>query len=59
MAQRVKNQTSIHEDVGFILGLTQGVKGSSVAVSCVGCMLKIWLRSGVAHGSGVDQQLQL
>ena len=34
MSQRVKNPTSIHEDVGWIPGLAQWVKGSSVAVSC-------------------------
>ena len=37
------NLTSIHEDVGSIPGLTQCVKGSSVAVSC-----------GVGHRSGSD-----
>ena len=26
MAQQIKNRTSIHEDVGSIPGLTQGVK---------------------------------
>ena len=32
--QRVRNSTSICEDVGSIPGLAQWVKGSSVAVSC-------------------------
>ena len=34
MAQWVKNPTSIHEDVGLILGLTQWIKGSGVAARC-------------------------
>ena len=34
VAQQVKNLTSIHEDVELILGLSQGVKGSSIAASC-------------------------
>ena len=32
IAQWVKNQTSIHEHVGWIPGLTQWVKGSDVAM---------------------------
>ena len=52
MAQWVTNPTSMHEDVGLIPGLAQGVKGSSVASSCsVGCrhgpepeFLWLWLR---------------
>ena len=37
MAQLVKNQTSIHENVGLIPGLAQGVK-DPVLLSCgVGC----------------------
>ena len=35
LVQRVKNPTSIHNDSGLIPGLTQWVKGSGVAVSCI------------------------
>ena len=34
VAQRVKNPTSIHEDAGSALGLTQWVKRSSIVTSC-------------------------
>ena len=40
VAQQVKHPTSTHEDVSLIPGLTQWVKGSSIAMSpgpCVGC----------------------
>ena len=38
MFQWVKNPNSIHDDAGLIPGLTQWVKGSSIAVICgVGC----------------------
>ena len=35
VAQRVKNLSSIREDVGLIPGLAQGVKGSGVPVAVV------------------------
>ena len=34
VAQRVKNPTSIHEDVGSIPGLAQWIQGSGIIVSC-------------------------
>ena len=34
VAQQVKNMTSIHEDVGSILALSQWVKVFGVAASC-------------------------
>ena len=57
MTQQVKNLTSIHGDKGLILGLTQWVKGSGVAVSCS-------IVTDVAQiphccGCGVGQQLLL
>ena len=49
MAQRVKNRTSIHEDVGLIPGLARWAKRSGVAMSYgVGCrrgsdLAQLWL----------------
>ena len=43
VAQRVKNSTSILEDVGLIPGLAQWVKGSGVAMNC-----------SIGHRCGLD-----
>ena len=57
MAQRVKNPTSIHEDMRWIPGLAQWVKGSSIAESCCGVghrcssdlvLLWMWCRPAAA-----------
>ena len=46
VAQQVTNRNIIHEDTGSIPGLTQWVKGSSIAVSC-----------GVGHRHSSDPAL--
>ena len=56
MTQQVKDPSSIHEDVGLILGLAQRVRGASIAVSCgIGCrrsldlsLLWLWCRPAAA-----------
>ena len=54
MAQGVKNPTSIHEDEGLIHDLTQWVKGSGIALSCVvdhrhcSDLVLLWCRSAAA-----------
>ena len=50
VAQRVKNLTGIHEDVGLIPGLTQWVKGSGIAD-----MAQIWC----CCSCGIGWQVQL
>ena len=46
VAQRVKNLTSIHEDMGSNHGLTQWVKESSC--HDLWCSFQMQLRSGIA-----------
>ena len=54
MAQRMKNPTRIHEDVGSIPGLTQWVQGSGIAASCGvdrrcgSDLVLLWLWCGLA-----------
>ena len=57
MAQQVTNPTSIHEDLGSTLGLTQWVKRPGVAVSCGVGHRGDWIWP--CYGCGVGQQLQL
>ena len=46
MVQQLTNPASIHEDTGSISGLSQLLKGSSIALSC-----------GVGHRLGLDPGL--
>ena len=46
VAQRVKNLTSIHEDTGFIPGLTQWVK--NLTLPWLQRKLQMWLVSAIA-----------
>ena len=57
VAQQVENQTSIHEDAGFIPGLPSGLR-----IQCC-CKLLAWVTdvAGILHCYGCwgGQQLQL
>ena len=58
MAPRVKNPTSIHEDMGLMPRFAQWVKGSSIAANCgVGHSCSsdlVWLWHGLAAATPVQ-----
>ena len=57
MAQRVKNPTSIHEDVGLIPGLSQWVKDLVLPQVVAQVVDEAWILR--CCSCGIGQQLQL
>ena len=57
MVQQFKNPTSIHEDAGWIPGLTQWVKDRVLSQAVAKVMDVSWIQC--CCGCGVDQQMQL
>ena len=58
MAQQVKIQTGIHEDVGLAPGLAQWVKDSVLLSASVQVTDAAWIPRCSGYGVGLQLQLQ-